>query len=187
MILYHGTNDRNIDYFKIISRTDNPPEFGDGVYLTRDYRQALEWSCSRSQTGAVYVFDVDLDSLEGIDLRDSKNNEQDLFYYTTYLNRIDLRDIANECLDDLDNTDYLYGDVIKSVKAFKILAEMFNCGDIDKEEFIRTTKTFERYEQYCFRTGKAIDVLNEALCRVEYTKKKNGIINVQKKSISKSN
>ncbi len=179
MLLYHGTKEREIEKFKIIPRTNNPPEFGDGVYLTTFFLQAKDRSCMYSKSGAVYVFDVNLETLDGICVTDSKSEENNLFYYTAYLNRIDIRDIATECLDELKGKDYIYGSVLKKIDAFKISAEQFNSGDKGLKEFIQETKTFDRFEQYCFRTAKAIDALNMGIRSIVYTRKVKGEVIIE--------
>ena len=176
MLLYHGSKDKNIKIFHIIPRNNNPPEFGDGVYFTSILNQAIEWSCRYNNTGAVYTIDIDLEQLNGINLRNRRDDEQALFYYTAYLNRINLRDIAIDCLGELDGIDYIFGDVIAETRKFITLSEQFNCGDIEIDQFIEKTKTIEKYEQYCFRSQKAINMINCSIKEIIYTKKIDGII-----------
>lgn len=178
--LYHGSKERVIENFKIIARDKNPPEFGDGVYLTANLEYAKERSCMHSNSGAVYAFDVDLEKLDGIRLKDSMSEIDNLFYYTAYLNRVDLRDVAVDCLDKLDGKDYIFGDMIKHTKEFVKNAEEFNSGNMELKEFIQKTDTFEKYEQYCFRTQKAIDALNAGLISVMYTQKSHNKVIVER-------
>ena len=174
MKLYHGSPDRNIEKFKIISRENNTPEFGDGVYFTSNKVQAKKRSCLNSKSGAIYEIDIDIDKLKGRNLEND-----DLFYYLSYLNRIDLKELVDECLDELDGLDYISGKMLKNIDEFKINAEQFNNGDIVLEEFKKLTKWFGKgYNQFCFKTNKAIDLVNNSITKIYYTSqddKKNNI------------
>lgn len=179
MKLYHGSPDRNIEKFKILFRKNNTPEFGDGVYFTSNKNQAKEWSCFKSKNGAIYEIDIDIDKLKGKNLEND-----DLFYYLSYLNRIDLKELIDECLDDLNGLDYVFGKMLKNIDEFKINAEKFNNGDIELEEFKKLTKWFGKgYNQYCFKTNEAIDLVNNSITKIHYTSRveNNTIIQNSKK------
>ena len=171
MILYHGTSDREIQDFTIISREKYPPDFGDGIYFTSNFQQAKEWSCYRSELGAVYCIDIDLEGLKGIELKDNE-----LFFYASYLNRIDLRELVFECLEELDGKDYVYGSMIGSPKEFVDLAEEFNEGNIDLSELIKKTRIKRGYDQYCFRSIRAVNRINDSNRQIIYTKKIKDIV-----------
>ncbi len=80
-----------------------------------------------------------------------------MFYYLSYLNRIDLKELVGECLDELDGLDYVYGKMLKNIDEFKINAEKFN-------EFKKLTEWFGKgYNQYCFKTDKAVDLVNSSI------------------------
>ncbi len=169
MKLYHGTSDRNIKKFRIIPRKHNPPEFGDGVYFTSNYKQAEKWSINDSDVGAVYVVDVDLNELNGLDLDNC--SDRDLYAYIAYLNRINLRDIAIECLDELDDKDYIKGQVLICLKDFYPLAKGFNKGKKSIEDFKKLIKVSKTFNQYCFRSEKALRLINKSIVEVKYTHK----------------
>ncbi len=167
MKLYHGSKYRDIDKFKIILRNKNIAEYGNGVYFTSNFKQAKLWSCNKSNIGAVYEIFVDLRKLKGKNLENS-----DLFYYFSYLNRIDLNELVDECLDELNDVDYVYGKMLKNIDEFKEDAELFNSGDIDLYEFKKKTKWFGNgWNQYCFRSSKAVDLINASKIKIYYTKK----------------
>ena len=162
--LYHGSPNKNIKKFKIISRENNTPEFGDGLYFTTNLEQAKEWSCYKSKTGAVYEIEIDLEKLKG-----KKLENDDLFFYLFYLNRIDLKELVDECLDELNGLDYIFGKMIKNIDEFKENAEKFNEGDIELEEFKKLTKWFGNgYNQYCFKSKEAIDLVNKSIKKIHY-------------------
>ena len=164
MKLFHGTSKQNLKTFKIIKRKNNTPEFGDGLYFTTNLEQAKEWSCYKSKTGAVYEIDIDLKKLKGKNLEND-----DLFYYLSYLNRIDLKELVDECLDELNGLDYIFGKMIKNVDEFKENAEKFNEGDIELKDFKKLTKWFGKgYNQYCFKSKEAIDLVNKSIKKIHY-------------------
>ena len=165
MKLYHGSPNRNIKKFKIIPRENNTPEFGDGIYFTSNIKQAKLWSCSNSKQGAIYEIDIEINKLKG-----KKLESDDLFYYLSYLNRINLNDLIDDCLDELNGVAYFFGKMLKDINNFKIYGEKFNNGDIELDEFKKQTKCFEkRYNQYCFKTKEAIDLINDSLDKIYYT------------------
>lgn len=165
LILFHSSPERNIKEFKIIVREDNTPEFGDGLYFTSNIEQAKKWSCSKSKKGAIYEIDINIVQLKGKNLEND-----DLFYYLSYLNRIDLKELVDECLDELNGLDYVYGKMLKNIDDFKIYAEKFNEGNIELKEFKKLTKWFGKgYNQYCFKTDKAVDLVNNSIKKIHYT------------------
>lgn len=167
MKLYHGTNCRDIKEFKIISREKCIPEYGNGVYFTSNFEQAELWSCSRSNLGAVYEINIDLRKLKGKNLEND-----DLFYYLSYLNRIDLNELVKECLDELNAFDYIYGKMLKNISEFIENAEKFNSGDIDLMEFKKLTKWFGNgMDQYCFRNDKSRKLINDSIVKIYFTEK----------------
>lgn len=173
--LYHGTNNRDIEQFKIIYREENPPDFGAGLYFTSNFEQAKQWSCSKSNIGAIYEIDIYLDSLIGKNL-----NNDELFYYLSYLCRIDLENLVDECLNELNNVDYVYGKMLKEINNFKSIAEKFNSDDISFEEFKNATKFYDNsMNQYCFRTRKAVDIINKSITKKYLTKKEGKIIIIE--------
>lgn len=164
MKLYHGSSNKNINNFKIIPRKNNIPEFGDGLYFTTNLDQAKERSCYKSKTGAVYEIDIDLEKLKGKNLKND-----DLFYYLSYLNRIDLKELVDECLDELNGLDYIFGKMLKNVDEFKENAEKFNEGNIELEEFKKLAEWFGKgYNQYCFKSKEAIDLVNKSIKKIHY-------------------
>lgn len=167
MNLYHGTSYRDIKKFKIIDRKQHYPDFGTGLYFTSNFEQAKQWSCSKSAKGAIYEIDIDLEELVGKNL-----NNDELFYYLVYLCRIDLQNLVEECLDELDNVDYVYGKMIKKVNHFKLNAEKFNSGDIDMTKLKKYTNFHnDDMNQYVFRTNKSVELINKSIIKKYYTKK----------------
>lgn len=172
MKLYHGTSYRDIEQFKIICRKRNPPDFGTGLYFTSNFEQAKQWSCSKSNLGAIYEIDIDLDLLVGKSL-----NNDELFYYLSYLCRIDLENLVDECLEELNSVDYVYGKMLKEVNGFKLNAEKFNSGDIDLKTFKNTIEFYDdNMNQYSFRTSKAIEIINKSIIKKHLTRKIGKII-----------
>lgn len=164
MKLYHGSPNKNIKKFKIISRKNNTPEFGDGIYFTSSFEQAKKWSCFKPKTGAVYEISIDSEKIKGKNLEND-----DLFYYLSYLNRIELKELVNECIDELNGLDYIFGKVIKNVDEFKENAEKFNEGDLELEEFKKLTKWFGNgYNQYCFKSQKVVCLINKSIKKIHY-------------------
>lgn len=182
MKLYHGTSCRNIEKFKIIKRnlkdnTKGAPDLGPGVYFTSSKEQAEKLSCMYSDCGAIYEIDIDLDLLNGI----IKSEPDEDYYILCYLSRINLSDVANETVNNYDECDYIFGKVIKDTKNFDIIAnkfndqndeEMFTDGDWQAlfKEFKKNVKFHENMNQYCFKSEKALDLINSNIANIYYTK-----------------
>lgn len=157
MILYHGSKDPNIIKF-MLNNDSKQLDFGTGVYLTTNQGQAEAWA--KRKNGAVYVFDVNLEKLSVI-----KYKDEDLDY-VLYLCRIELEDVAKEVIDSFEEADIISGQVLDgNVKNFGRIAEKFNEGDIKYEEYKKHVKLFGDKDQLCFKTQRAIDLLNQSLIR----------------------
>lgn len=158
MKLYHGSKDKNITEFKLIHKRNNL-DFGEGVYLTVNKEQAEQWAKKNETSGAVYVFEIDLKDLRVIEYTDEDLN------YVLYLCRIGLeKDVARETIDGFDEADVISGKMLDGLtKEFELIAEKFNEGDISYDELKERIKLFDKKDQLCFKTQKAIDLLNKCL------------------------
>lgn len=153
MILYHGANDPNITKFDLEHSRSNL-DFGPGVYLTRNKAQAEEWAKT------VYVFDVDTDQLSSFEYKD-----EDLDY-VLYLCRIGLEDVAKETIYSFEEADIIVGQMLKgNVARFRRKVEKFNSGDIQYDEFKKWVKVFDDKDQFCFKTQRAVDMLNRSFIK----------------------
>lgn len=154
MKLYHGSKDPNITEFKLKNNRSNL-DFGVGVYLTTIQKQAEQWA---GKNGVVYVFEIDLSALHVMEYTD-----EDL-HYVLYLCRIDLEDVAREAIDGFEDADIIAGKMLDgSVHGFEKTAEEFNEGEVSYEELKRWIRLFDKKDQLCFKTQKAIDLLNKSL------------------------
>ncbi len=154
MKLYHGSKDLDITEFKLKNNRSNL-DFGMGVYLTTIQKQAEQWA---GENGAVYVFEIDLSTMCVKEYTD-----EDL-HYVLYLCRINLEDIARETIDGFEDADIIAGRMLDgSVHGFEKVAEKFNEGDVSYEELKRWIRLFDKKDQLCFKSQRAIDLLNNSL------------------------
>lgn len=155
MILYHGSKTRGIRKFELRNNRKKL-DFGVGVYLTTKYEQAKEWAGSG---GSVYKFDVDPNFLNWIEYKDEDLN------YVLYLCRINLEEIAKEAVDCFDIADVIAGKMLGGkIWRFEQKAKIFNKGDIEYDQFAQGVKLFDDdKDQVCFKTQRAIDLLNKSL------------------------
>lgn len=168
MKIYHGTNERNLPFLDDIKKRFDL-DFGNGIYLTSNIDQAIEWSCRHQNEGAVYEYEIDLSALKELKL----SIAEDDYYYLCYLCKINLEFIAKETIDNFEDADVVYGCMIKNVKKFKDKAEEFNEGNINLEEFKNITKIHNAKDQFCFKKEKAINLVNEGIQKIYYTERKN--------------
>lgn len=182
MKLYHGTSCRNIEKFEIIKRnlkynTKGAPDLGPGVYFTSSKEQAKRLSCMYSECGAIYEIDINLNLLNGI----IKPIPDEDYYILCYLSRINLSNVANETIDNYEECDYIFGKVIKNTKNFDVIANKFN-DQYDEEMFIEkdwkalfnefkeNVRFHKNMNQYCFKSEKALDLINSNITNIFYTK-----------------
>ena len=67
--------------------------------------------------------------------------------------------------------------MLREINIFKLNAERFNCGDIELEKFKNTIKCYgDNMNQYCFRTSKAIEIINKSIIKKYLTRKKGEVI-----------
>ena len=153
MFFYHGTETKGIRKFELgYSRCDI--DFGAGVYLTTNFKQAKDWV---RQNGSVYKFDIDQSKFKWIEYKG-----EDL-YYVLYLCRIGIENIAKEAIDSFDSADVIAGKMLKGIKKFKIHAESFNEGNLSYDEFAEQVELFDEMDQVCFKSQRAIDILNNSI------------------------
>ena len=57
--LYHGSPVKNIEKFDISYSRKSFLDFGRGIYFTTSEEQAMQWSIKQSDSGAVYMVEVD--------------------------------------------------------------------------------------------------------------------------------
>lgn len=178
MKLYHGSPYRNINHFDFRHNRRGDLDFGKGVYFTSNFEQAKEWSCNKKKTGAVYECDIDLSSFKIIHYNSRENED---LLYILYLCRIGLEDIAVETINGFDKADIIAGLMLDGRTVdFRIIAEKFNEGDISFDEFSKQTKLYENvFDQFCIKTQRVLDMVNVSISNVYYTKKEQGIIEIE--------
>lgn len=190
MILYHGTNQLNLNYLKKnSSKKDN--DFGKGVYLTTDLKQAKNWALRKGNgKGAIYKFEIDLEK-ENLNILVFDGNEEEC-NYIYYLCRNKTEDIVNEIIPDWKYVDIIIGPMIgnsdtykKNIKSFhgeniSFLSTKYMIKSINYNPkfciltFNDLTKTKKMWgNQYCFKSKKAIELLNKKFKKVIYLKKSN--------------
>lgn len=197
MELYHGTSYIDIEQFKIIKRKTEiddgeQPDLGSGVYFTRLLQQAKDRSCKKVEgsTGAVYKIDINLNLLNGI----NKPSPDDDYLLLCGLSRINLSDVAIETIDNYEQCDYIYGKVIKKTYSFEEWARRFiyqddnryfNSNDWNEliNEFRKNIEFDVEKEQYCFKSAKALKLINSSIKEIYYTKRINGKVEIIKKKL----
>ena len=167
MKLYHGTDNRSIEQFSLKYCRDNL-DFGKGVYFTRNFNQALEWSCKKNGEGAVYECDIDLSHLKIMNSSFEEN-----FWPAVCLCRTASEDIARDIIDGFEEADIVEGLMLDGrIPEFGNLANKYIAGDISADEFYNKAKKFDNSKnQYCFKTEESINKKNESLVKVYYTRK----------------
>ena len=126
-------------------------------HFTTNFEQAKTWACKNNAEGAVYECYLDLSEINHLSYT---NKDQDL-YYLLYLCRIDLEDVAKETVKNYREIDLVIGPVLDGkVKKFNDIAEQFNSGEISFEDFLRNIEFFQGYNQWCVKSQKLIDHIN---------------------------
>ena len=114
----------------------------------------------RKNEGIVYVFDIDM---KDVSITDYKCEDLD---YILYLCRIKLEDVAKDTIDGFEEADIVCGKVLRGdCNKFCKIAEQFNMGEIPNTRYKKNVKLFETMDQYCFKSQKAIDLLNRSLVK----------------------
>lgn len=188
MKLYHGTTYKNIKKFEIRERKlptkekdCGAPDLGPGVYFSPTLKQAKDFAFTKYKTKecAVYEIDIDLNLLNGI----IKNDPDEDYYLLCCLSRINLSDVAIETIENYKECDYIFGKVIKDVKNFDKIANMFIIQE-DEHKFnsndwnalineLKKDVVFHKdMSQYCFK-DKAIDFVNNSIKKVYFISKDN--------------
>lgn len=148
MILYHGSYVEIVEPDLVHSRSD--VDFGRGFYLTPLYEQAAKWCgrFKRRQKNAVisrYVYDENMEA--GLKILEFHSYSEEWLEF-----------IIN-CRRGEDTTDYdlVIGGVAND-KVFNTV-ELFFDGLIDKNEAIKRLRYEQPNLQICFRTEKALKLL----------------------------
>ena len=149
---YHGTD----VYFTDISLSKAKPfkDFGKGFYLTTVLEQAIEWAekkAGRNDRAYVYKYEVSKESI-GSDMR--------ILEHLRYT--VDWLDLITECrMNDYEpEYDIIYdrmadGDVDRIVSDYSVgrRSATWALNDLRKWQ--------QERDQYCFKTNKALDLLNK--------------------------
>lgn len=180
MKIYHGSSDRTIKKFELNNaKARTALDFGKGVYFTSKFEQARAWSCKYTETGAVYECDIDFSDL----ILQYNNTENDDLLYLLCFCRIGLEDIASEVAEGFDDADVIVGLMLDgTVKDFYRIAEQFIEGDLTFEELKEKTIIYDdqKRNQFCLKTKKAFELLNNGLSRVYFTEKRENTVVVAK-------
>ena len=198
MILYHGTDKVDLEYLDSIeSRKDI--DFGFGLYVTSNKEQAEDWAKKKGEwagtgIGAVYESEIDIDNIPLKVLEYAEGDED--YNCLCYLCRYEAEEVASDTITNFENVDIIYGPMIGNAKEFKSNIKCFHGEDIpflsikDKVKSINynvksNISTFEdlvsrinlygdeKNDQYCFKSEKAKEILNEGIKKVTYIKKIN--------------
>lgn len=170
MKLYHGSKNVNLRSFEPKYNSFGTRDFGDGIYFTSDFQKAIERSCKDSKRGAVYEIDINFEE-SGLNIKCFENDCDDL-YYLFYICRIGLPELAVDFVDDFEKYDVITGPVLcgtnekGGIYRYVDIAEQFNNGDITFKDLRTKTKLFGNFfDQWCFKTERAIEYINERLSK----------------------
>ena len=163
IILYHGT----IADFNIVdlAHTRDNKDFGKGFYLTTDYTQAYDWAYKMkmkaiyrgyNSKGYIYSFKLSIDRLKQLNTHKFTGTNKAWLEYIIY-NRD--RKTNNHQYD----YDVVIGKVADAnaqglIDAYTLLTEK---TDAEKEKLLKRLKAERLKDQYCFKTAKAITLLND--------------------------
>ena len=171
MKIYHGTKCTSIQNFEFGHSRVNL-DFGEGIYFTTNLAQAMEFSCkNKNHCGAVYESEIDVSKLKILRLKGQENED---LAYTLYLCRICLEDVAKETIDDFEESDIIWGELLDGkIKQFKKISELFNCGDVSFDVYAPEVKLYDSSnDQICVKSLEALAMVNEGLTCKYYTRKK---------------
>lgn len=153
MILYHGSN-VVVENPKIIQKPNRTNDFGDAFYLTSNNRQATKF--------AKIVYDrnnnVGVPIINQYWFDEERLPELNVVRYEEPT--IEWLDFVVECRrgnDPSQNIDIIYGPVADD-KVYRIVV-LYEQGLVSKEEAIKRMLVNPVYNQYAFKTEKALGML----------------------------
>lgn len=153
MKLYHGSIDL-VRSPKIL-KSENYLDFGPGFYTTSSYKQAERWARikmrrSKSSTGYVSVYDLDLETAEKdcVLVRFDQADEIWLRFVTDHR-----RGTAPDTDCDLHIGPVADDNVYRTIR-------LFETGVYDVEETVKRLKTEVLHDQWVFHTSKALSHLS---------------------------
>lgn len=167
MKLYHGTPCANIKEFKIIERNIDSntlhygTDLGPGVYFTNNKGKAMEWACKKGNSkGYVYVIDINLKDLKGL-IRKEPDEDYCLICAFSRTNRASILDE----IDGYSEADYIRGKIVNDTKQFEehsnfLLDENMEDWQTAFNKFKESICFYKSYEQFCFKSQKALDLIN---------------------------
>ncbi len=199
MKLYHGTDKIDLVYLdNTKSKEDN--DFGIGLYLTSNIYQAKKWAKRKSRytgKGAVYESEIDFNNIS-LNILDYTGGGEE-YNYLCYLCRYEAESVVNEIIPKFENIDIICGPMIGNAYEYKSAIDCFHGEDIQFSSIKNKIKsinynikgditTFEDLEntikhygnQYCFRSKKAIEMLNKGIKQIIYLERVNDKIITRK-------
>lgn len=158
--LYHGSPVKNIEKFDISYSRKSFLDFGRGIYFTTSEEQAMQWSIKQSDSGAVYMVEVDSGLLV---------IKQYLDYSDEFINTFCLcRAGFEEDVDQIKKVNSVYGYVIDNDKAKIIKATNdYAIGNATPAMVRGQIRVFDNKDQICFKNQKILNALK--IKNVRYT------------------
>ena len=155
MVLYHGST---YDFMEIdLSKARKGKDFGLGYYLTTNKKQATKWATrgKLKKEGFLYTYSFDEKILNG-----NKLNIKELTRYNK-----EWAEFLCKCrLENYNSAhDIIYDRMADSTfKVLSIYIERYYFGEINLKTLLAIARfpKYRRYDQYCFKTERAIEKLS---------------------------
>lgn len=158
--LYHGSPVKNIKHFDILYSRESFLDFGKGIYFTTSEEQAMQWSIKQSNTGAVYMVEVDSDLL----VLKQYLDYSDEFIDTFCLCRAGFETTVNQ----IKGFNSVYGYVIDNDKAGIIkTTNDYALGKATPAMVRARIHVFDNKDQICFKNQEILNKLK--IKNVRYT------------------
>lgn len=153
--LYHGS-DQYFDKFDL-SKSIRTKDFGPGIYMTSNLNQARKWAVRKAyRKRTTYVYKVPFF------YQDNLKEKVFLKYDKAWLDFILENRRGN--IKESNEYDLIYdrmADGMGTNGKLDIVLPMYSHGDISAEEAIQKLMFQNGYDQYCFKTDRALSQLDE--------------------------
>lgn len=175
MRIYHGS--KTIVKKPLFKGSNPKNDYGANFYTTSDYDAACVWACRNDSAGYVNTYEINLDNLKVLDLRDKEKysvlhwiaillENREFPYSFCKLNQGRIKKIIEKYWVNLDDFDVIIGyraddayfrfpkEFISGNISIEVLEDIFKLGELGSQIVIHSQKAFDRIR---FKNAKLVD------------------------------
>lgn len=185
-IVYHGTLDlykESLENGINLSHSKNNLDFGKGFYTTSNYKQAVKFALKRAEFSGNKPLIISYEINKEIMYQFASNclffnYTDEKWYEFVFNNRVKNGNIISEFHNKNCMYDIVYGSVADG--AIGLLTRKARDNQVDFQEFVKSVKPYDNYNQLSFHTNNSLKALMLSNIEIIENKKEDALCLYQK-------